>query len=51
MALYEPVTVAVPEMTPVDVFSDNPVGRAPETTAHEVGVPVAARVWEKDTDL
>ena len=38
--------VGVPEITPVDGSSDNPVGSVPESTAHVIGaVPVAASVW------
>ena len=36
----------VPEITPVDVFRDNPVGKAPLCRLHVIGVvPDAASVW------
>jgi hypothetical protein len=42
-----PAVVADPEITPVEAFSDKPVGRLPMVTAQLTGAlaPVTAKVW------
>ncbi len=42
-----PLFVVVPEITPVELFSVNPLGRLPEIIDQVNGVlpPVAAKVW------
>ncbi len=44
---YDPATVGVPEITPVDAFSDKPVGNEPELMLQvNGGVPPASKtVW------
>ena len=46
IAKYDPDTVGVPEMTPVDGFSPRPGGKAPEEMDHVIGAtpPVAVMV-------
>ena len=44
--------MGVPVIAPVDVFSDSPVGKAPDCTDHViVGPPVVSvKTWENATD-
>ena len=41
--------VGVPEMIPVLLLSDNPVGSVPEETEYVIDSPVTVGVMEKDT--
>ena len=44
-----PVTVGVPEITPVDVFKETPAGREPPARVHNVGALVTLGVKLKAT--
>jgi hypothetical protein len=47
--VYAPDAVGVPDNTPLDVFSDNPVGNDPDATENVgAGFPIAAKVYVYD---